>query len=297
MIAQRIEIICLNLIRLYTFYSPLNKGKWRVSAFARKIFRHLPEKVLAKTKDGRKLYVALSDWAGETIYFQGKHEDFSAGLFAEHIKKGFVCLDVGANIGWHTTLMSRLAGKPGEVHAFEPVPTTFAELSKNVSLNAEGARVFLNNFCLGDQAGTTEIHLFSDLPCGHASLAEKNGENTISFTTEVKTLDFYLENKNINRVDFIKVDIEGAEMLFLEGARSVFAQKSGAPIIYMEMALETSKAFGYLPGDLITFIKNQAGYRFYKVDELNKKLIEIEGFAADDVGANVLCVPKNQVSG
>ncbi len=291
MIAQKIEITWLNLIRLYTFYFPVNRGKWRASAFARRLCRHLPEKMLATTKDGRKLYVALSDWAGESIFFLGKHEQFSAEIFARYIKKGFVCLDVGANIGWHTTLMSRLAGAEGEVHAFEPVPPTFEDLKRNVALNGAGAKVFLNNFGLGDRESTAEIHLFRDLPSGHATLAGKDNQPSIVFPIRIKTLDSYLEEKNIVRVDFIKVDIEGAEMMFLKGARKVFEQQT-PPVIYMEMTLETSAEFGYLPNDLIVFLKNKARYRFFKVDEAGEKLVEIEGFAPDDVGANVLCVPE-----
>ncbi|HEX8371053.1 MAG TPA: FkbM family methyltransferase [Pyrinomonadaceae bacterium] len=292
MIAQKIEITWLNLIRLYTFYFPVNKGKWRASAFARKLCRHLPEKILATTKDGRKLYVALSDWAGESIFFLGKHEQFSAEIFARHIKRGFVCLDVGANIGWHTTLMSRLSGAEGEVHAFEPVPPTFEDLKKNVSLNGEGAEVFLNNFGLGGEESTAEIHLFNNLPSGHATLAGKDNEPSTVFPIKIKTLDAYLEEKNIKRVDFIKVDIEGAEMMFLKGSQKVFDQEN-APVIYMEMTLETSAEFGYLPDDLIVFLKNKARYKFFRIDEAGEKLVEIEGFAPDDGGANVLCLPQN----
>jgi FkbM family methyltransferase len=290
LIAQKIEIAWLHLIRLYTFYFPLDKGKWRVFAFAKRLCRHLPEKVSATTKDGRRLSVALSDWAGDSIFFLGRHEDFSAKTFERQIKKGFVCLDVGANIGWHTTLMSLLSGAEGEVHAFEPVPPTFADLEKNVSLNGQGAKVFLNNFGLGDAESTAEIHLFKDLPSGHATLAGKANQPSDVFSIRIKTLDSYLKEKNIERVDFIKVDIEGAEMMFLKGARKVFEQEK-PPVIYMEMTLETSREFGYLPNDLIVFLKNKASYKFFRVDELAQKLIEIEGFAPEDVGANVLCVP------
>jgi FkbM family methyltransferase len=291
-IAQKIEITWLNLIRLYTFYFPVNKGKWRASAFARKLCRHLPEKILATTKDGRRLYVTLSDWVGESIFFLGKHEQYSAEIFARHIKKGFVCLDVGANIGWHTTLMSRLSGAEGEVHAFEPVPPTFEDLKKNVSLNGEGAEVFLNNFGLGNKESTAEIHLFKDLPSGHATLAGNDKKASTVFPIKIKTLDSYLEEKNIKRVDFIKVDIEGAEMMFLKGAEKIFEQEI-APVIYMEMTLETSAEFGYLPNDLIVFLKSKASYRFFRIDEAGEKLVEIEGFAPDDIGANVLCLPQN----
>jgi hypothetical protein len=60
-----------------------------------------------------------------------------------------------------------------------------------------------------------------------------------------------------------------------------------------EMALGTTKGFGYLPNDLIEFIRQRAAYEFYALDDFNGSLRRIDGFAPNDVGANVLCIPVN----
>ena len=86
------------------------------------------------------------------------------------------------------------------------------------------------------------------------------------------------------------VDVEGAELRLLKGATAVLAQPV-PPVIIMEMAMGTSSVFGYVPNDLIEFIRSKADFNFYKIDEINGKLIEITGFAPDDIGANVICVP------
>ena len=72
----------------------------------------------------------------------------------------------------------------------------------------------------------------------------------------------------------------------------MFEQKV-PPVMMMEMALATTKPFGYLPGDLIKFIGKHAEYDFYALDETNKTINKIDGFNDDEIGANVLCVPKN----
>ncbi len=59
------------------------------------------------------------------------------------------------------------------------------------------------------------------------------------------------------------------------------------------MALGTTQGFGYLPNDLIEFIRSRADYLFYKLDDTNGSLTEIDGFVPEDIGANVLCVPSN----
>ena len=290
----KLGILWLKFIRLYTFYFPIDKGKWRLYQTAKKFCRYLPKEVLAETKDGRKLCVSLSDWGGDGIFFLGRYESFCTETVSRYIKKGDVCLDVGANIGWYATLFAKLCGTEGEVHAFEPVPTTFADLQKNVALNQTSPNVFINNFGLGDVETESEIHLFPDLPIGHASLAAKPNHKSETVPILIKTLDSYLMERNIGQVDFIKVDIEGAEQMFLRGGKSIFQQKN-PPVLFMEMALENTKEFGYKPNDIISLIKENGEYEFFALDEINEKLILIEDFDDDEMGANVLCVPRERV--
>lgn len=283
----------LRFVRFYTFYFPIDKGKGRVFNFAKKFCRTFPSNVVTLTKDGRRLNVNFRDWAEDMIYFLGTYETFCTEIVKNHIKQGDVCFDVGANIGWYSTLFQKLCGKTGEVHSFEPVPQTFIELEKNVVLNGSRSNVYLNNFGLGDEEKDLGIYFFSELPTGHASLAAKNNQKSAAIPVKIKTLDSYLTEHKIKQVDFVKVDIEGAELMFLKGARKLFKQPK-PPVIFMEMALETSREFGYKPDDLLMFIKENAEYDFFALDEKNQKLIRIEKFDCDDIGANVLCLPTSR---
>lgn len=140
----------LRLVRLYTFYFPVDKGKGRIFNLA-KMCRTFPKNVVTLTKDGRQLEVGFRDWTEDSIYFLGTYEEFCTEVVKKHIKKGDVCLDVGANIGWYSTLFQRIVGATGAVHSFEPVPQTFAELERNVILNGAPPNIFLNSFGLGDE--------------------------------------------------------------------------------------------------------------------------------------------------
>jgi FkbM family methyltransferase len=188
--------------------------------------------------------------------------------------------------------MSQLAGPAGSVHAFEPVPKTFSELERNRTVAEFPERIFANNLALGDSEGTVTINLFDGLPSGHASLSAKGGSVGSSFECRMMTLDRYMTDNNVGDVNFVKADIEGAEMMFLRGAGRLFEQ-SVPPVFLMEMALAQTKEFGYLPNDLISFIKARGNYSFYKVDEDAGSLIAIGGFEDDDIGANVFCVPSS----
>jgi FkbM family methyltransferase len=288
--AQAIPAL-LKLVRLYTFYSPLSRGKHRLLAAAKGLSRHNPQQVIATTKDGRRMQTEFGDWAGEGLFFLGTYETFCTQIVSAHIAPGMVCLDVGANIGWYATLFAQLVGPAGAVHAFEPVPDTYQILTKNVALNPGHNNVHINNFGLGAAKSEMQIHMFPGLPCGHASLASRPDKLSYTVPVKIETLDWYLQQQKIAQVDFVKVDIEGAELQFLQGASSLFAQ-ARPPVFFMEMALENTREFGYKPDDLVQYLAARAPYDFFRLDELKQTLIRIEGFVADDPGANVLCVPR-----
>jgi hypothetical protein len=84
--------------------------------------QHLPGEVLVSTVDGARMYADLSTGMCESLYFLGEYEPGVSNVIREVVRPGQVCLDLGANFGWYTTLLHRLTGPGGEVHAFEPVP-------------------------------------------------------------------------------------------------------------------------------------------------------------------------------
>jgi FkbM family methyltransferase len=225
------------------------------------------------------------------LFFQGTYETALTEKVSMLVEKGDVCIDVGANFGWYTTLLRKLCGSTGAVHAFEPVPPIYDELVDNYRLMGSPANVFLHNLALGDAPGEIEVNLFTGLSTGHASMSDRGRDDATPFKCEIVTLDSYLSDRGIGPVSFVKVDIEGAEILFLKGAGSLF-QQDVPPIILMEMALEQTGNFGYKPDDLIRFIDERAPYVFYAVNEYTGTIKQVTGFPPEDIGANVFCIPK-----
>lgn len=290
--AQKAEELWLRAVRLYTFNTPIKKGKYRLFQLALKACRHPHRSLRVDLKDGRKLWVNLTTGMQETVFFHGEFEIPITSIARQIVKAGDTCIDAGANYGWYTTLFANVVGKAGSVHSFEPVPQTFAELKRNYELLGSPANVHINNLAVGDAPGTIVMNLFKDQPTGHASMAAKEGVETESVSCELITLDSYLEKHTVNQVDFVKVDIEGAELMFLRGASRLFDQQV-PPVILMEMALAQSKYFGYTPNDLLTYLSEKGDYDFYAVDEVGGKLVPITTFEPEDIGANVFCIPRN----
>ena len=288
---QTIEEKLLRLVQLYTFNTPVSKGKYRIYQSALSLCSTRPRSLQVKLRDGRRFYANLTTGMQETVFFIGEFERVLSEIALRLIGPGDVCIDAGANFGWYTSLMASCANAR-EVHAFEPTPRSFFELQRNHELMGSPANVVLNNLALGDSKGIVQIHLFEGLGTGNASLSAKEDVVSEVFDCEMVTLNEYLEKREIEIVDFVKVDIEGAELMFLRGADKLFDQPV-PPIFLIEMAAEQTRNFGYGPNDLVRFISDRADYDFFAVDEYRGTVRAIQGFGEDEIGANVFCIPKN----
>lgn len=284
------------LTRLYTFYSPLRKGKYRLALASLSLADKLPERVSVRTTDGRTLNVNFDDHLSQLMFFLGEYERAITEAIRKMVNPGDICLDIGANIGWYTTLLQSLAGPDGEVHSFEPVPSTFETLRANVATNPHADSVRLNSMALGDENRDAVIHTFGNLSAGHASISDFGDSDSVEITVPMKRLDDYLVENRVGDVKFVKIDIEGAELSMLKGASRLFAQDI-PPLIVIEAALETTRPFGYFPDDLVRFIGKQSDYDFYEFVEAADRLDKIDGFERESIGANVLCIPQGHFGG
>jgi len=161
-----------------------------------------------------------------------------------------VILDGGANVGLYSQLFSRLVGPKGKVFAFEPSPPTFAQLEKNL-FDSGAKNVDAYPFALGHEYGQSTIHL-PDGVSGHASLephVDAWGDVPVEpYEVEVRRLDDWAEEIGLERLDFVKLDLEGAEPLAIEGASATLRRH--LPSIHLELSPGFMKDFGRSVEDL-----------------------------------------------
>lgn len=169
-------------------------------------------------------------------------------------------LDIGANIGWYAVRFA-LRLPRACVHAFEPMPQAHAYLQRNVAANNVGDRVTAYNHGLSETSGSFEFFI---APTGgtNASLLNVAGAADARKVTGLAlSLDQWGVNQQI-KPDFIKCDVEGAELLVFRGGRATLLQDK--PIVFTELLRKWSKPFGYHPNDVLAFFR-QLGYRCYAV--------------------------------
>lgn len=143
-----------------------------------------------------------------------------------HVKADAVCLDVGANIGLYSLGLSTLAPK-GRVYAFEPSPSAYGHLRANLERNRAG-NVDPSNLAVSDTTGTVVFHDFSFFSAGsfssdEGSLLSSESYGSQSFEAATTTIDEFVADRRLDRVDFVKIDVEGAELAVLAGAEKTLA--------------------------------------------------------------------------
>ena len=212
-------------------------------------------------------------------------------IFSKYIHKNDTVFDIGANIGLYTNFFRKLVGKNGFVHSFEPIPKTFKELKSNAKQYSTINNYRLNMTGLYDKE-TTSIAFIPDEISGHASVgnhSETWKSNSVQeVTVALSTLDQYFEKNKLSSVDFIKIDIEGAEINALEGAKQILQQYK--PILCIEVNSELLKCFQKTPFELIKFLKSLSYKNFHYYDEIpwNLKDFENLGNSSSKINTNII---------
>jgi len=196
----------------------------------------------------------------DTLNF-GTYENDELTMQLSLIDDGFNVFDIGGNFGWYALHIAQ--NKPHTyIYTFEPVTSTYNYLVKNIELN-KLTNIIPNNFGFSDTEGSFEFYFDANLSV-NASLSNVSDNVNISkVTCIVKKVDVLIEMSKL-KVDFIKCDVEGAELLVFKGGMGTI--KKYKPIIFTEMLRKWTSKFNYHPNDIINLL-SQFGYRCFVLED------------------------------
>ncbi len=226
------------------------------------------------------------------IYLLGSFEPSMIAAYRRILRANSVAVDIGANIGAHTFPLAASVGASGLVIAVEATKYAFDKLTDQVGLNEDlRPRIRAHQVML---MGRSDAPLPSAVPSSWPlSAAEGAHEHHLGVSkgtegTVVMTLDALIDAEGLQKIDLIKLDVDGYEVEVLRGAQSVLS-KFG-PAIVLEYAPYTLLEKGYDPGEFLTILR-RAGYRFHHLDG---KSLGVDGTSIPDVpvgaGINVLAL-------
>lgn len=223
--------------------------------------------IITSLGEDLKVRIYPGDIIGKFIYIDGVFEPVCWGFVKRFLRPGMVVFDLGANLGQYTLLAARCVGKSGRVHSFEPSRRMFAELEFNVQLNGLSDICLLTPLAVSDACGAANLSRYEPGAEVYGSLGRHTRTEAAVIGYEcVKTvtLDDYVERMRVERVDFLKMDIEGAELPALRGAEKLLSA-SDAPTILLEMADVNTEGFGYQASEIWDFLEER-GYRLFVLD-------------------------------
>lgn len=225
------------------------------------------------------------EWHGAAKLLYVFRDDYEPDLVVlrNFLNPGGVMVDVGANYGIFSLNAARLVGKTGRVLAFEPAQGNFSILEKNLALN-DATQVHAFRMALSDKPGT--LRLYHDPDPTRNSLAP--GSDAQDFEeVDVKTLDTIVNANAVAKIDFIKIDVEGADELVCRGA--VETLRRYLPPVFFENNSESAVRMGLKAGGTAVFLA-ELGYTFYQCE--GERLIKLT--ASTPPGGNILALHSSK---
>jgi len=192
-----------------------------------------------------------------------------------------VCLDVGANFGQWSYLMSRRVGSSGKVIAVEPMQIS-AQIFMRVAKRLKFKNVYLYRLALGDEEreATMQVHedKYKIKNLSNARILSGPESSSPCFKVQMTTLDSLAEKLGLTKIRLIKCDIEGAEMMFFQGSINVL--RNMKPIIICEIYNDHITRYGNKPDDVFNYLR-RFGYVPYAYR--SGSLVPVDRASAEEI--------------
>lgn len=224
-----------------------------------------PVRSIVDYDDGLAMHVDTGSFLEWYIYFYGHFRPEVSKLLNRMLRPGHVAMDIGANIGMHTVIMGNRVGPTGRVFSFEPDPHPFGRLKRNLALNgldfvechqaalsakSEKRKFFLHDESIGNYANAS---FYSD----------NIGKDTGAIEVDVLSLDDFVAQQNLERLDVIKLLAQGEEWNVLQGGRETIARFRPKIFFLYEPSYWHRQNLKLM--DAVAFFK-QYGYTTYVVE-------------------------------
>ncbi|MFA5793503.1 MAG: FkbM family methyltransferase [Candidatus Brocadiia bacterium] len=216
---------------------------------------------------GHKMF--LDPYDSLSLSMNGVYEPLETSIVKQYVKKGDIVLDIGANIGYYTLLFARLVGDEGKVYAFEPEPDNFELLKKNVEIN-KYENVVLIQKAVSDVGGKIRLYLSGDNK-GDNRIFDSDDNRPYIDVDMVSLSDYFSDYKG--KVDFVKMDIQGAEGRVVKGMINLLNNNRQIKII-SEFWPEGLDRAGTKPEEYLMTLES-FGFKLNIIDEEQSKIISM----------------------
>jgi FkbM family methyltransferase len=202
-------------------------------------------KTVIREIDGVSFELDLREMIDASLFYSGTFEVEAEKTITAALKPGMTAVDIGANFGYHTFRMARAVGSEGKVIAIEPTGWAFSKLQRNMALNSAD-NIHPVKVALGDcDQGATELRFRSSFRLDGTDLSTKE-------IVPMYTLDTTMKMNGVDRVGFVKMDVDGFEGKVIRGARETLTKHH--PILFFEVTPSALRTNGEDPAELVSVL-------------------------------------------
>lgn len=236
-----------------------------------------------KMRDGSWMQLDVRSRTEQWPYWTGAYDNDILERLSSCLKEKCIVFDVGAHVGFYSVALGRkLQALNGQLYAFEPVKSNFDRLTTNILLNNLNGIVSAHNIALGDDEGIIEMSMENGNNSRTGNAVMVKGEVPINYfgmnsTARLTLLDTFVKEQQIESCHLIKIDVEGAEVMFLRGGISFLSKTR--PIIYGEFNNYFLPKFGHSFLDVLDIV-SRWNYRFFQQTK-SDQFVEIEQIKSD----------------
>lgn len=224
-------------------------------------------------------------------YYEADYEIEHINFFKQHIKQNSIVLDIGAQLGLMSKVFSDLTGASGKVFAFEPAPNTYEILCKTIEMNMMGHIATPVQKAVSDKKGMTKFYISKMVLDPANSLVDyKRKHNFQGIDVAVISVDDFVSEQSLPKVDFIKIDAEGAEYQVLQGAQKTMQKYR--PVIHLALHPAALKNFGSSMNQIYNFIVSNDYEMLFKSKVMNE-----QDFTSSLDFFDVELIPKHLING
>lgn len=228
-----------------------------------------------------------TEWIQRTIIDTCTYEPTIGEIIAALLRPGDTFFDIGANIGYHTL---GAAATGARVYAFEPVPRLRHRLTGNLRLNGLERRVMVSEIALSDRTGSAAFYLAKRVDDGsHSLIPGVPAQSVEQITVRTVRLDDHLQARGVPHPTVMKIDVEGAEALVLDGAEALL---DGAmpPAVIIETADRLADHLQETAGSVMSRLFKR-NFQIFRIPETGGQLQTVTPETVSSDLANYVAVP------
>jgi len=256
--------------------------------------RNFAIRVQRRYFEGRCINIDTSSFCEWKIYFYGYYEESVARFLAANAKQNDIVVEVGANIGSNTIILSERVGPGGKVIAYEPSPAVLPKLRRNLALNTM-SNVFVVESAVSDQCGYLPLYI----PKGcigtndmNASLLSGELSEYECVNVPVVTLDHEVTMGRIHRPSLLKIDTEGNDFAVLRGAINLISK--WRPTILFECSSKNDCWERDL--SLLASRLSDLNYKLWLLDERKFRLLNLAGISRSHTcDSDIVAIPNDRL--